>query len=110
MVIGKKALAVFTHPPFVLDVTILSIVQEPKEMLLFTVHAYIHMYATLLNDELMNKTIKKWNTNISHHERTGLIILNIMVCFYVVQNNNIFKQNQPVAHIYTDTWIDCINY
>ena len=24
----------------------------------FTVHTYIHMYATLLNDELMNKTIK----------------------------------------------------
>ena len=32
-----------------------------------------------------------------------------MVCFYVVQNNNIFKQNQPVAHIYMDTWIDRIN-
>ena len=25
----------------------------------FTAHTYIHMYATLLNDELMNKTIKK---------------------------------------------------
>ena len=25
----------------------------------FTVHTYIHMYATLLNDELMNETIKK---------------------------------------------------
>ena len=37
------------------------------------------------------------------------VILNIMVCYYVVQNNNIFKQNQPVAHIYTDTWIDYIN-
>ena len=47
--------------------------------------------------------------NISRHERTGLIILNIMDCFHVVQNNNIFKQNQPVAHIYTDTWIDYIN-
>ena len=32
-----------------------------------------------------------------------------MDCFHVVQNNNIFKQNQPVAHIYTDTWIDYIN-
>ena len=29
--------------------------------------------------------------------------------FHVVQNNNIFKQNQPVAHIYTDTQIDHIN-
>ena len=57
----------------------------------------------------MNKTIKKWNINISRHERTGLIILNIMVCFDVVQNNDIFKQNQPVAHIYMDTWIDYIN-
>ena len=25
----------------------------------FTAHTYIHMYATLLNNELMNKTIKK---------------------------------------------------
>ena len=57
----------------------------------------------------MNKTKKKQNTNISRHEQTGLIILNIMVCFHVVQNNDIFKQNQPVAHIYTDTWIDRIN-
>ena len=74
----------------------------------FTAHTYIDMYATLLNDELMNKT-KKYNTNISHHEQTDYIILNIMVCFHVVQNNNIFKQNQPVAHIYTDTWTDHIN-
>ena len=61
------------------------------------------MYATLLNNELMNK----WNyyTNIARHERTGYITLNIIDCFYVVQNNNVFKQNQPVAHIYTDTWI-----
>ena len=28
-------------------------------MLHFAAHTYIHMYATLLNDELMNKTIKK---------------------------------------------------
>ena len=74
-------------------------------MLRFTVHTYIHMYATLLNNELMNKTIKKWNTNISRHERTGLIILNIMVCFYVVQNNDIFKQKPaccPYLHGHTD--------
>ena len=32
-----------------------------------------------------------------------------MVCFHVVQNNDIFKQDQPVAHIYTDTEIDRIN-
>ena len=50
---------VFTHPPFVLDVAISRIVRQPKEMLHFTAHTYIHMYATLLNDELMNKTIKK---------------------------------------------------
>ena len=73
-------------------------------------HTYIHMYATLLNNELMNKTTKKNGTiNISRHEWTGYIILNIMVCFHVVQNNNIFKQNQPVAHIYMDTQIDRIN-
>ena len=80
-----------------------------KRNAMFTVHTYIHMYTTLLNDELMNKTKKKWNTNISRNERTGSIILNIMVCFHVVQNNNIFKQNQPVAHIYMDTRIDRIN-
>ena len=62
------------------------------------------MYATLLNNELMNKW--NYNTNIARHERTGYITLNIMDCFYVVQNNDVFKQNQPVAHIYTDTWID----
>ena len=52
-------------------------------MLRFTAHTHICMYATLLSDELMNKT-KKYNTNISRHERTGYIILNIMDCFYVV--------------------------
>ena len=62
------------------------------------------MYATLLNNELMNKC--NYNTNIARHERTGYITLNIMDCFYVVQNNNVFKRNQPVAHIYMDTWID----
>ena len=74
-------------------------------MLCFTVHTYIHMYATLLNNELMNKTIKKWNTNFSRQERTGLIILNIMVCFHVVQNNDIFKQKLaccPYLHGHMD--------
>ena len=75
-------------------------------MLRFTVHTYIHMYATLLDDELMNKTEKKKkNTNISRHERTGLIILNIMVCFNVVQNNDIFKQKPaccPYLHEHMD--------
>ena len=56
------------------------------------------MYATLLNDELMNKK-KNRTINISRQEQTGLIIIIIMVRFHVVQNNNIFKQNQPVAHI-----------
>ena len=77
--------------------------------MLFTAHTYIHLYATLLNNEVMNKKKNKTFQNISHHERTGLILLNIMVCFHVLRNNNIFKQNQSVAHIYTDTWIDCIN-
>ena len=48
----------------------------------------------LLNNEQMN-----YNTNIACHERTGYITLNMMDCFYVVQNNDVFKQNQPVAHI-----------
>ena len=73
----------------------------------FTAHTYIHMYATLLNNELMNKTKK--NIKQTLHATSEQVILNIMVCFYVVQNNNIFKQNQPVAHIYMDTWIDYIN-
>ena len=73
----------------------------------FTAHTYIHMYATLLNNELMNKTKKYIKQTL--HATSKQVILNIMVCFYVVQNNNIFKQNQPVAHIYTDTWIDYIN-
>ena len=30
-----------------------------KRKAMFIVHTYIHMYATLLNDELMNKTEKK---------------------------------------------------
>ena len=29
-----------------------------KRNAMFTAHTYIHMYATLLNNELMNKTIK----------------------------------------------------
>ena len=29
-----------------------------KRNAMFTAHTYIHMYATLLNDELMNKTLK----------------------------------------------------
>ena len=45
-----------------------------------------------------------YNTNIARHKRTGYITLNMMDCF--VQNNDMFKQNQPVAHIYMDTWID----
>ena len=79
-----------------------------KRNAMFTVHTYILMYATLLNDELMNKK-KNRTINISRQEQTGLIIIIIIVRFHVVQNNNIFKQNQPVSHIYTDTWIDCIN-
>ena len=47
-----------------------------------------------------------YNTNIACHERTGYITLNMMDCFYVVPNHDVFKQNQPVAHIYKDTWID----
>ena len=62
------------------------------------------MYATLLNNELMNK----WTITQTLHATSEQVILhlNMMDCFYFVQNNDVFKQNQPVAHIYTDTWID----
>ena len=60
MVWGNRKTTVFTHSPFVLDGVISWIVQQPKEMLCFAAYTYIHMYATLLNDELdelMNKTM-----------------------------------------------------
>ena len=94
---------VFTHPPFVLGVAISRIVWQPKEMLHYCAHTHLHVHHTMeqWTDEQMN-----YNTNIAHHEQTGYITLNIVDCFYVVQNNDVFKQNQPVAHIYMDTWID----
>ena len=76
-----------------------------KRNAMFTAHTYIHTYTTLLNNELMNKTKKNETINISHHERTGLIILNIMVCFHFVQNNDIFKQKPaccPYLHGHMD--------
>ena len=77
---------------------------------MFTVHTYIHMYATLLNNELVNKTIKNNRTQTFHAtSEKGLIILNIMVCFHVVQTMIYLSKNLPVAHIYTDTWIDYMN-
>ena len=47
-----------------------------------------------------------YNTNIARHGEQVILHLNMMDCFYVVQNNDVLKQNQTVAHIYTDTWID----
>ena len=95
MVWGRRY--VFTHPPFILDVAISKIVRQPKEMLHYCAHTHSHVRHTIeqWTDEQMN-----YNTNIARHERTGYFTLNIMDCFYVVQNNDVFKQNQPVAHIY----------
>ena len=72
-------------------------------MLHYCARTHSHVCHTIEQgtDEQMN-----YNTNIARHERTGYITLNMMDCFYIVQNNDMFKQNQPVAHIYTDTWID----
>ena len=72
-------------------------------MLRYCAHTHSHVRHTIeqWTDEQMN-----YNINIARHERTGYITINMMDCFYVVQNNDVFKQNQPVAHIYTDTWID----
>ena len=43
----------FTHPPF--NVAISRMVRQPKkEMLHYCAHTHLH-YATLLNNELMNK-------------------------------------------------------
>ena len=60
MAVGKKKkkekTVVFTHPPFVLDVAIFVNSLTGKRNATFTTHPYIHMYATLLNNELMNKT------------------------------------------------------
>ena len=46
-----------------------------------------------------------YNTNIARHERTGYITLNMMDCFYVVQNNDMFKQKPtcgPYLHGHMD--------
>ena len=45
-------------------------------------HTHIRMYATI--EWWTDEQNKKYDTNISCHERTGYIILNIMDCFYVV--------------------------
>ena len=38
-----------------------------KRNAMFTAHTYIHMYATLLNNELVNKTINKKNRTQTFH-------------------------------------------
>ena len=84
MVDGKLKMYRLHTPPFYFGCRDFVNSSTAKRNATFTAHTHIRMYATLLNDELMNKTQKKYNTNISRHERTGYIILNIMDCFYVV--------------------------
>ena len=47
-----------------------------------------------------------YNTNIARHERTGLYYIKYDGLLLRCLKQWRVKQNQPVAHIYTDTWID----
>ena len=62
MVVGKKKkrkdCRLYT-PPFCFGCRDFVNSLTAKRNATFTAHTYIHMYATLLNDELMNETIKK---------------------------------------------------
>ena len=59
MVVGKKKKkTVVLHTPFCFGCHDFVNSSTAKRNATFTVHTYIHMYATLLNDELMNKTEK----------------------------------------------------
>ena len=52
---------VYVHvhtPPFCFGRRDFENSSTAKRNATFTAHTYIHMYATLLNNELMNKTIK----------------------------------------------------
>ena len=58
MVVGKKC-RLSSHTPFCFGCRDFVNSSTAKRNATFTAHTYIHMYATLLNDELMNETIKK---------------------------------------------------
>ena len=47
---------VFTHPPFCFGCRDFENSSTTKRNATFTVQTYVRMYATLLNDELMNET------------------------------------------------------
>ena len=60
MVVSKKGNMIRVHtPPYYFGCRNFVNSSRAKRNAMFTVHTYIHMYATLLNNELMNKTIKK---------------------------------------------------
>ena len=65
MVVGKKDCHLYT-PPFCFGCRDFVNSLTAKRNAMFTAHTYIHMYATLLNDELMNKMIKKNGTQTFH--------------------------------------------
>ena len=52
----KEKTVIFTHPPFCFGCRNFVNSSTAKRNATFTMHTYIPMYATLLNNELMNKT------------------------------------------------------
>ena len=64
MVDGKLKMYRLHTPPFYFGCRDFVNSSTAKRNATFTAHTHIRMYATLLNDELMNKTQKKYNTNI----------------------------------------------
>ena len=66
MVNGKRNTIRVHTPPFCFGCRDFVNSSTAKRNAMFTVHTYIHMYATLLNNELMNKTIKKNRTQTFH--------------------------------------------
>ena len=73
MVNGKKNMIRVHTPPFCFGCRDFVNSLTAKRNATFTAHTHIHMYATLLNDELMNKT-KKNITQTFHAMREQVIL------------------------------------
>ena len=64
-----------SHTPFYFGCRDFVNSSTAKRNATFTAHTHIHMYATLLNKELMNKTTKKKNITQTFHTMSEQVIL-----------------------------------
>ena len=74
MVDGKLKTYHLHTPPFYFGCRDFMNSSTAKRNATFTAHTHIHMYATLLNDKLMNKTKRK-NITQTFHATSEQVIL-----------------------------------